>query len=122
MVLYYGFAPRSIKWWKRVFFHFLDTAIVSAHILYYAGSELKLIQNSNEQLQRDCWMGMRPLKSVAMLKILAFHFGSEGDPFLSRYQTEVIQTAKSAVTEQQAIDTKVPLQSVQNSPLYLSIL
>lgn len=109
MVLYYGFAHRSIKWWKRVFFHLLDTAIVNAHILYNASSELKLTQNSDEQLQRDCWMGMRPLKSVAVLKILAFHFGSKGDPFLSRYQTEVVQTAKSAVTGQQAIDTKVPL-------------
>ena len=31
MILYYGFAHCSIKWWKRVFFHILDTAIVNAH-------------------------------------------------------------------------------------------
>ena len=44
MVLYYGFAHRSIKWWKRVFFHFLDTALVNAHILYNASSDDKLTQ------------------------------------------------------------------------------
>ena len=44
MILYYGFAHRSIKWWKRVFFHILDTAIVNAHILYNAMSDVKLTQ------------------------------------------------------------------------------
>ena len=44
MVLYYGFAHWSIKWWKRVFFHLLDMAIVNAHILYNASSEVKLTQ------------------------------------------------------------------------------
>ena len=44
MVLYYGFAHRSIKWWKRVFFHILDTCIVNAHILYNATSVKKLTQ------------------------------------------------------------------------------
>ena len=33
MILYYGFAHRSVKWWKRVFFHMLDLALVNAHIL-----------------------------------------------------------------------------------------
>ena len=44
MVLYYGFAHRSIKWWKRVFFHILDTCIVNARILYNASSDSKLTQ------------------------------------------------------------------------------
>ena len=44
MVLYYGFAHRSIKWWKRVFFHILDTAIVNAHVLFTASSDRKLTQ------------------------------------------------------------------------------
>ena len=44
MVLYYGFAHRSVKWWKRVFFHILDTAIVNAHILYNACTDSKLMQ------------------------------------------------------------------------------
>ncbi len=32
-VLYYGYAHRNNKWWKRVFFHLLDLCIVNAHIL-----------------------------------------------------------------------------------------
>ena len=44
MVLYYGFAHRSVKWRKRVFFHILDTAIVNAHIIYNACSDVKLTQ------------------------------------------------------------------------------
>ena len=42
MVVYYGFAHHSIKWWKRVFFHILDTCIVNTHILYNASSSKKL--------------------------------------------------------------------------------
>jgi len=31
---YYGFTRRTNKWWKRVFFHLLDTAVVNAYILH----------------------------------------------------------------------------------------
>lgn len=31
---YYSFEHRTVKWWRRVFFHLLDTAIVNAYILY----------------------------------------------------------------------------------------
>ena len=44
MILYYGFLHCSVKWWKRVFFHIADTAIVNAHILYNACAEVKLTQ------------------------------------------------------------------------------
>ena len=27
MIMYYGFSHRSVKWWKRVFFHLLDVAL-----------------------------------------------------------------------------------------------
>ncbi len=33
-VLYYEYAHRNNKWWKRVFFHLLDLCIVNSHILY----------------------------------------------------------------------------------------
>ena len=36
MVLYYGFAHKSMKWWKRFFFHVFDLCLVNAHILYQA--------------------------------------------------------------------------------------
>ena len=44
LILYYGFAHRSIKWWKRVFFHLLNTAIVNAHILYNECTDSKITQ------------------------------------------------------------------------------
>ena len=31
---YYGFSRRTVKWWKKVFFHLLDTAVVNAYIMY----------------------------------------------------------------------------------------
>ena len=34
MISYYSFSHRSVKWWKRVFFHLIDTTIVNAYILY----------------------------------------------------------------------------------------
>ena len=41
MVLYYGFFHRSLKWWKRVFFHLLDVTLVNSHILYNISSGSK---------------------------------------------------------------------------------
>lgn len=34
LVTYYGFCHFTKKWWKRIFFHLLDTTIVNAYILY----------------------------------------------------------------------------------------
>lgn len=31
---YYGFSHRTVKWWRRLFFHLIDLAIVNAYILY----------------------------------------------------------------------------------------
>ena len=33
-ISYYGFSRRTRKWWKKVFFHLLDTAVVNAYIMY----------------------------------------------------------------------------------------
>ena len=44
LVLYYGYAHRSIKWWKRVFYHMVDLALVNAHILHNMSSDNKLTQ------------------------------------------------------------------------------
>ena len=44
MVLYYGFAHCSVKWWKRVFFHLLDLTLVNSHILYKAATSSKMTQ------------------------------------------------------------------------------
>lgn len=34
LLSYYGFAHRTVKWWRRAFFHLFDNAIVNAYILY----------------------------------------------------------------------------------------
>ena len=44
MLLYYGFSHRSVKWWKRVFVHLLDLAMVNSYILYKAVTKSKMKQ------------------------------------------------------------------------------
>ena len=34
LVTYYGFSHYSKKWWKRAFFHLLDTTIVNSYLVY----------------------------------------------------------------------------------------
>jgi len=34
LLSYYGFPHRTIKWWRRAFYHLLDLAVVQAYILY----------------------------------------------------------------------------------------
>ena len=34
LLSYYGFSHRTVKWWRRAFFHLFDQAIVNAYILY----------------------------------------------------------------------------------------
>ena len=44
LVLYYVFSHRSVKWWKRVFFHLLDLSLVNSHILYKAATSSRITQ------------------------------------------------------------------------------
>ena len=44
LVLYYGYAHRQAKWWKRVFFHLVDLSLVNASILYNSTNQEKLTQ------------------------------------------------------------------------------
>lgn len=34
LLSYYGFAHRTVKWWRRAFFHLVDLAVVNAYIMY----------------------------------------------------------------------------------------
>jgi len=34
LLSYYGFSHRTVKWWRRAFFHLLDLSVVNAFILY----------------------------------------------------------------------------------------
>ena len=44
LVIYYGFSHRSVKWWKRCFFHLLDLSLVNSHILYKAVTSSRITQ------------------------------------------------------------------------------
>jgi hypothetical protein len=35
MLSYYSFQRKSVKWWKKLFFHLFDLALVNAHILLW---------------------------------------------------------------------------------------
>ena len=36
--VYYSFSRKSIKWWRKIFFHGLEVAIINSHILYKTAS------------------------------------------------------------------------------------
>ena len=42
MLSYYTFSRKTVKWWKKLFFHLLDLAVVNAHILYKKSSKEKM--------------------------------------------------------------------------------
>ena len=50
LVTYYGYPHFSKKWWKRVFFHLLDTTIVNAYILYKQSSTTNKLSHMDFQL------------------------------------------------------------------------
>ena len=42
MLSYYSFERKTIKWWKKLFFHLFDLAVVNAHILHNKTSKKKM--------------------------------------------------------------------------------
>ena len=44
LILYYGFSHRSVKWWKRAFFHLFDLALLNSHILFQVATSSKTSQ------------------------------------------------------------------------------
>jgi maltodextrin utilization protein YvdJ len=42
MLSYYTFARKTVKWWKKLFFHLFDLAAVNAHILHNKSSKKKM--------------------------------------------------------------------------------
>lgn len=42
LLAYYAFTRKSIKWWKKLFFHLFDLAIVNAYLLYRKTCSQKL--------------------------------------------------------------------------------
>jgi hypothetical protein len=42
MLSYYSFARKTIKWWKKLFFHLFDLAVLNAHILHTKTNKKKI--------------------------------------------------------------------------------
>ena len=42
MLSYYSFKRKTIKWWKKLFFHLFDLVVVNAHILHNKTSKKKM--------------------------------------------------------------------------------
>ena len=51
LLSYYGFAHRTRKWWRRVFFFLLDTAVVNSYILYTEEHPNKKKRMTHEQFR-----------------------------------------------------------------------
>lgn len=51
LLSYYGFAHRTRKWWRRVFFFLLDTAVVNSYILYTEDHPDKKKRMTHEQFR-----------------------------------------------------------------------
>ena len=49
MLSYHAFQRRSIKWWKKLFFHLLDICVVSTQVLYNLSRE-----NEKDKVKIDC--------------------------------------------------------------------
>jgi maltodextrin utilization protein YvdJ len=43
MLSYYSFSRKTIKWWKKLFFHLFDLAVVNAPILHSKSSKKKML-------------------------------------------------------------------------------
>jgi hypothetical protein len=55
MLLYYSFERKTIKWWKKLFFHLFDLAIVNAHILHTKTNKKNFRWKfSTKKLLKDC--------------------------------------------------------------------
>ena len=50
LISYYELNRKTIKWWKRIFFHLLDIAIVNSFIIYkkYLNANITQKQYRNE--------------------------------------------------------------------------
>ena len=48
LISYYELNRKTIKWWKRIFFHLLDIAIVNSFIIYKKYLNANFIQNNIE--------------------------------------------------------------------------
>jgi hypothetical protein len=55
MLSYYSFERKTIKWWKKFFFHLFDLVVVNAHILHNKTNKKKCYWKfSMKKPPKDC--------------------------------------------------------------------
>ena len=70
LVSYYSFTHRSLKWWKKVFFWFLEFAVVNSYIIYMK----KCSKNKVQAMAHLTY-----LRSLSLLPPAAQHEGPNVD-------------------------------------------
>ncbi len=51
LLSYYGYSHRTLKWWRRAFFHLFDLAIVNAYILYTQSTQVKKLNHEHFRVE-----------------------------------------------------------------------
>lgn len=51
LLSYYGFAHRTVKWWRRAAFHLFDMAIVNAYVMHTTSSPSKKLTHENFRIE-----------------------------------------------------------------------
>jgi hypothetical protein len=55
MLSYYSFERKTVKWWKKLFFHLFDLVVVNSHILHNKTSKKKRQWKfSTKKMPKDC--------------------------------------------------------------------
>ena len=108
MVVYYGFSHKSIKWWKRVFFHMLDLALVNAHLLYLASGNKLTQLGFRQDVAKSLLEGFeRQGAHRTPREHQTFLSGSQSHGHFWSQQILVhVQTVESAAIDQQGNDTR----------------
>ena len=88
LLCYYGFSHRTLKWWRRAFFHLIEVAIVNAYILYLltpcSGRRMthkefrvqlakELLMESSKQVE-DQGRGPHPMPNPPCYRLTGQHF------------------------------------------------
>ena len=105
MVLYYGFAHKSIKWWKRVFFHILDLSLLNAHLLYLASGNKMTQLEFRQAVAKSLLEGYERQRGHHTTP-RAPELPLRHAPSSSRPRKAHAQTAGCAVTEQKGNATR----------------
>jgi hypothetical protein len=65
---YYSFERKTIKWWKKLFFHLFNLVVVSAHILHNKTSKKNHWKFSTKNSPKDCSLVLA-LKSKCKVRL-----------------------------------------------------